>query len=415
MTLHPALARLFEAWNEAEVVWAVLRVPQDPARPEGDVDILLERRTARPAERIALALGFVRVPGGRADLHLVQYHADTGCWLWLHCVTELAFGPYRALRPGFENRWLAGRTTRDEITVLAPGDEFWITILHALLDQGRLSPRSRARLCSAVGSASPEGPLAECLTDLLPAGCGPAELIERTRAEAWESLELLVPGLRERAARRGRPLLPLRLRSAGSRVLGALRDLRRARGVSVALLGPDGAGKSTLADGLQHSFPFPVRQVYMGLTGGWLRRVDRLRVPGVVRVGRMLVIWGRYLRAQYHVHRGRLVVFDRYIYDAEVPPGHPLTRWGRMARWLDGRVCPGPDLALVLDAPGSVMHRRKGEYTPETLEDWRQRFLALTRTRANVEAVDTTRPPEEVLAQATDRIWQRYQHRWAAR
>ena len=135
----------------------------------------------------------------------------------------------------------------------------------------------------------------------------------------------------------------------------------------MALLGPDGAGKSTLSESLRRSSVFPSRQVYMGLTGGWLRHVDRLRVPGIVRVGRLLVIWGRYLRGQYHVYRGRLVVFDRYVLDAEVPPPYPLGPFGRLARRIDGRSCPPPDLVLILDAPGTVMHQRKGEYTPETL------------------------------------------------
>src|SRR5947208_14851621 len=67
-----------------------------------------------------------------------------------------------------------------------------------------------------------------------------------------------------------------------SRLMDKLWDLRRRRGLSIALLGPDGAGKSTLAMGIQHSFVFPVRLVYMGLTGGLLRHIARLHVPGLV-------------------------------------------------------------------------------------------------------------------------------------
>ena len=415
MTLHPVLERLFGRWNEAEVVWALLRVPDDPARPEGDLDILLEQRTAFAAQRIARRLGFVPVPGYRHDLHLLQFHRETGRWLWLHCVTELAFGPYRAVRPGFEKRWLAGRRAAGSISTLAPGDEFWITLLHALLDRGRLGGRAQRRLAATAAEADPESPLGAALQDLLPEGWTPGSLLERARARTWNELDGAALAIREAAERRGRPPLPSRILGRLARDGAALRRVRRARGVSVALLGPDGAGKSTLAQGLQESFVFPVRQIRMGLTSGWLHRVDRLRVPGVVRIGRLLVIWGRYLQAQYHIHRGRLVVFDRYIFDAEVPPPYALSRWGRWARWIDGRACPAPDLVLVLDAPGSVMHTRKGEYTPETLEDWRQRFLGLQHQLRNVEVLDTTLAAEVVRTEAIDRIWRVYAKRWGHR
>ena len=37
------------------------------------------------------------------------------------------------------------------------------------------------------------------------------------------------------------------------------------KGLTVALLGPDGVGKSTLLAGLAASYPVPVRQIYMGM------------------------------------------------------------------------------------------------------------------------------------------------------
>ncbi len=150
----------------------------------------------------------------------------------------------------------------------------------------------------------------------------------------------------------------------------------------------------------------------MGLTGGWLRRVDRLRIPGIVRVGRLCVIWSRYLRGRYHTLRGRLVVFDRYTYDAAVPPPHHQSPLRRAARWIDGHSCPAPDLVMILDAPGAAMHRRKGEYTAELLEEWRQHFLALRHKLPHAVVLDSAKPPAELRADAIDRIWAGYATRW---
>jgi thymidylate kinase len=413
VTLHPLLAALFDHWETAEVVWALLRAPVNSALPEGDVDILLERRTARAAKRIALSLGFVLIPRSGADLHLVHFDRETGAWLWLHCTTELAYGPGGRLRPGLENRWLAARRG-DGVKRLAPEDEFWLTLMHALLDKGRVSDRNRVRLTASVAGVTAESPLARAFDPLLPPAWTAGVLLDRVRAGDWVALERVAPGMRDVVRRFPRPL-GVRLTEGAAHAIGAMRGLRRRRGVTVALLGPDGAGKSTLAAGIERSFVLPVRQVYMGLTGGWLRQVDKLRMPGVVQLARFFIIWSRYLRGVYHAHRGRLVVFDRYIYDAEVPTPDPLTQWRRLTRWLDGRSCPGPDVVLVLDAPGAVMYDRKGQYSAEMLEDWRQCFRRLQTRRPNVEVLDTTLPPDAVLSRATALIWQRYEARWRRR
>ena len=125
-----------------------------------------------------------------------------------------------------------------------------------------------------------------------------------------------------------------------------------------------------------------------------------------------MVLWSRYAKAQYHQLRGRLVVFDRYTYDAAVPTPHALSWLGRAYRRIDGHACPAPDLVLLLDAPGAVMHARKGEYDPEILENWRQHFLALRGCVRQLQVVDATRPVAAVRADAIDRIWRCYAARW---
>ena len=91
------------------------------------------------------------------------------------------------------------------------------------------------------------------------------------------------------------------------------------KGLTVALLGPDGVGKSTLLAGLAASYPVPVRQIYMGMWQGAGRPgYTRLHAVAAI-VLRPFRVWWRVACGAVHARRGRLVVFDRYTYDALLP------------------------------------------------------------------------------------------------
>jgi thymidylate kinase len=374
------------------------------------VDILLHPDDLGRAREAAQREGLVLLPGLHRGTHLVAYDEPEGRWVWLHCVTELCYGPWQVLRTGAADAVLERRIPGS--ARLHPADEFWATLLHCLLDHSTIPTRHREHLGSLAAVADAGSPLADALNRWLPAGWSAAGITTAAGRGEWGRLEELGARWRAECRRRG-PSLAARGASAIVHLPARLRGWWLRRGVRVALLGPDGAGKSTLACGLEATVPLPMAQIYMGLTGGWLRRVDKLRLPGVVRVGRLLVIWGRYLRGQALAGAGKLVIFDRYIYDAEVPTPYHLGPAARLARWIDGHACPGPDVTILLDAPGEVMFRRKGEYDGATLEQWRQRFLGVRRRVPDLEVVDTTRSADAVLRDVTARIWRHYARRWA--
>ncbi|HKP21651.1 MAG TPA: hypothetical protein VJT68_09045, partial [Thermoleophilaceae bacterium] len=198
---------------------------------------------------------------------------------------------------------------------------------------------------------------------------------------------------------------PLRRAISAAR---AVPGLRRPDGIAVAVIGPDGAGKSTLLEGLERSLPLPVYRQYMGLTGGRLRKVGRLRVPGLVFLARALILWSRYLRGMYHRARGHIVLFERYTLDGAVPSGIPLRPAARMSRRVLRRICPLPDLVLLLDASGETMYERSGEYGAPTLAAWRDAYARLRATVPQLETLDAERQADEVRRDAERRIWRRY-------
>lgn len=172
------------------------------------------------------------------------------------------------------------------------------------------------------------------------------------------------------------------------------------RGLTVALLGPDGAGKSTLAVRLQRVFGLRVQYMYLGLGDGVsLNLCGRTRLE-LGLPGYLLRFWLCSLRAQWFRARGNIVLFDRHPCEARLPARRRLTWYMHLSRWVRAHSCPTPDLILVLDVPGRVMHQRKGERTSEALETERRDFLALQQSIPRLRVVDGTRSPEAVAVEA---------------
>jgi thymidylate kinase len=172
----------------------------------------------------------------------------------------------------------------------------------------------------------------------------------------------------------------------------------------VVLLGPDGAGKSTLSRGLKQALPLPVHEVYMGVfrMDGW-QKITRL-VPGLGLASRLARLRWRAGKAGYYTRRGHVVVFDRYTYDAGLRPGKRGLR-ARMSYFFLERALPDPDVVLVLDCPGEVMFARKREHDVETLEERRGWYLAMAESLPNAVVIDATLPADRVLAQARAAVW----------
>lgn len=405
-TSADALALRFSAvdraLDEAGVRWLRLR-----DRDDGLEDDLLVAADDVPAARRALtAIGWrERRHLGRGSHRTFHVHdGATGAWLKLDIVTALDFGRWHAWRIGLAPGCLDRRASTPEGPRPAPDDAFWTLVLHELLDRPGRPPRRAATLRRLAIDARMDGPLADAIRPLLPRGTGPDAIIDAALEPDPGELHRLGLGMSRRLERH--PAVVARgLVARALRAIDRLDPPFLRRGPTIALLGPDGAGKSSLTRRIGRDGPMPTRSVYLGLYGGARAGARRGRVPGIGLLRRLSAMWRGWLIGWWQARRGRLVIFDRHPYDARLGGGGrgPLARIGRA---ILGHALPAPDVVIVLDAPAELLYARKPEHPLERIELQRRRYLELAR-RLDAIVVDASAPLDEVARTITEAAWDR--------
>jgi thymidylate kinase len=197
----------------------------------------------------------------------------------------------------------------------------------------------------------------------------------------------------------------------------------RRRGPVVAVLGPDGAGKGSVVASLQRSIPVAVTAVYLGFGRSRSPEPREPSTPGEVTPSRPGAIletafilrkaircWKRLLPAYLAAWRGHIVLCDRH--PIEVLAVRPdRTKPARaIERFIASRLVPRPDATILLDAPGEILFRRKGEHPVEVLERWRRSYAEVF-VPLGATVVATTGPPRAAVAQASEVVWRALRRR----
>lgn len=196
-----------------------------------------------------------------------------------------------------------------------------------------------------------------------------------------------------------------------------------ARGLSVALIGTDGAGKSTVAHIVSRAQGRKTRVIYMGLNPS--RATTRVSLSHIAnrivthpepdfRGGRKDThgrLWAairlvyriaeetlRFANVAWHRFRGDLVLMDRHFRYDHVLDDDPEERLSeRIHHWYLERLTPEPDLVIFLDVPASVAIRRSGEGSLAYHERRQKAWIRYAETRSNVIRIDADRALDDVV------------------
>ena len=413
--MHPLLLAIFEKIEHEQIQYCLLRDADQLdqlVKKGGEVDLLVRKEQMKLLEHLLAHFGFARIPAwGHTPHHFfLAYHEETDCWLKLDVVTEIAYGrPVQALQTTLATACLSNRRRLGPTYVPSPEDELVTTLLHCVLDKGYFKPMRQQRLQTLCHEITDEHYLSALLVLYWSPLTTWPQLATLIKSEQWAALLAERQSVAARLA--GRDRVGTFTRRVRGRVLRKLKrwwNWLRPDARSVALLAPDGAGKSTLSEGIQETFYYPVRSIYMGLYQKNGDAAAELRLPGSGFLHRVLIQWRRYLSARYHQAQGQLVIFDRYSYDALLPSRRELSRAKQWRRWLLAHTCPAPNLILVLDAPGEILYSRKREHGPAVLEEQRQGYLQLKERLPQMVVIDATSDPEHVRRKVTAVIWRHY-------
>jgi thymidylate kinase len=246
-------------------------------------------------------------------------------------------------------------------------------------------------------------------------------LREAASSGNWQPMGQRVAALRRELRRHALLRRPLQfLRSWMNARLAALVGVWRPQGLTVVVLGPDGAGKSSVIDALPSMLaPAFNRTVCFGfvpavmlnlLHGRNLGHTDPHGLPPsspAVSVLRAMLYWFAYYAASYPVRhlmmaRATLILHDRHFVDALVDArryryGGPL--W---LLWLIWRCIPKPDLIILLDAPAEVLQKRKQEVSFAETDRQRRTYLELVESLGNGHVVRADQPLEHVLTDVSE-------------
>jgi len=260
-----------------------------------------------------------------------------------------------------------------------------------------------------------------------------ARLLEHAaESRDWALVQASIAQLRSELLRTTAARNPVAtVRYVAGEVLRVGRRWRYPTGLWIAILGPDGSGKSTVAETVRerikpafrrtaqfHFLPRLLRRKAAGhIVTDPHGQAPRSSVASLAKVAYWLAdsVAGYAFVIRPALVRSTLVVFDRCVLDAVVDPKRYRYNGPSWLVRLLWKTIPKPDVVILLDAPVEILHQRKQEVSREESERQRTAYRLLVERLPNGHIVDAARPLPEVVADIEDIVIRHLAQRTARR
>ncbi|RMD92649.1 MAG: hypothetical protein D6814_16615 [Calditrichaeota bacterium] len=390
----------------ADIAYALIRDDVTRNEPIKDLDLLIDRRKFHEFKTLAERQGFFLIKDGYLNPGkkvLVKIEGERAYLIDLHLKMV-----YRGMEFMSADRCLSRRVKENGFYRLSDEDYLASLLFHNVLAKKKIQAKHLEPLRRLLGQNLDEAylkshlarfGLAHIFTDLcrhFETYAGNETKVQKIHRKAVKQVLRAQP--KNRLVR-----LLIRLRRIKIKFMG------KPRGVLIAFIGPDGAGKSSTIRAVQHYLHrvgFNTRTAYMGPWGGsifnfkerlkWLNldpyREDykayyagRLKQkPGPLK-GRkklklqvrsalyyfllMIEMYARWwTRVLPHLREGRVVLADRYIYDMLVGYKSRPMDYQEGIRTALCNAFPRPDIGILLSASPEVIFARKPQLNRRHLQ-----------------------------------------------
>lgn len=427
---------LFEELNKTTCVYCVYKslnfLDQDLLGLRGDLDIIVQESDISRFIDVAEKVGFRR---GKQYAGFPQYYVardpESGRFVMIDLDICVRFGakpvrPYR-LHPDWSK---IGIDYMDGVPVLSKVDYIPLMLLTRVtssspkeVDFFEIADSLKAGagtnwLASSFGAMAAEiKHKGRSLIDSVQLHNGWSGLQEEFRSKTIDSLaggqsmassKVIVPSIRYGLSR---------LSYIVRRVFGCPAYRVRKRGLMVAFVGVDGAGKSSTVDTVlaDHFYQVSgIKRIYFGSNEFWIPGALRLNtllndIPGIKYLPRFLLLLDRQLRvlrALYFCFMGNMVVCDRYYYDDIVMRRLATEGAGdqsagaqffdKVKAFFRPRMLLRPYLTLYLDVSPEVAYARKQDYSFDVMLRTNAMYKKVMATYDEVVFIDADQPEKDV-------------------
>jgi thymidylate kinase len=182
--------------------------------------------------------------------------------------------------------------------------------------------------------------------------------------------------------------------------------------LKIVVLGPDGAGKSSVIHGLLDKFALDGCDVKMRHLKPFLF-IPKRGEPGAIvndphgrpprsallSIAKILV----WLLEEWYVNcfqdrNETLFIYDRYYHDLLIDPKRYRYGGPQWIAIIVGKLIPQPRLWVLLDAPAQVLQARKQEVPLKETARQRQAYLAFVRDQNSYRIIDASQLLDKMIA-----------------